>query len=219
MQLLRGCGIPFVPFDVARSREEAERIARQWPEPVVLKVVSRGILHKSDLGGVRLNVRQADVGRTYDEMVESLADHAGALGVEGILVQPQAEPGIEVMIGVKRDRSFGHVVLLGAGGVLTELLDDVSLRLLPIDRTEARAMVLETRVGRLLEGTRGGGPRDREAVCAILVRLSDVVARRPDIMDVDLNPVVVHTKGATAVDALIGLQSKAAEEERRSDDA
>jgi len=211
ISLLKAYGLPFLSFGVARSAEEAQRLAVQWPEPLVLKVVSRGIRHKTDVGGVRLGVRRSEINAAYGELIDGVSERVAACKIEGILVQPQAETGAEVMIGVKRDSAFGHIVLFGAGGVLTELLDEVSLRMLPIDRFEARKMVFETRVVRILEGMRGGTRGDIEAVCDILTRLSLVVEEHPDILEMDLNPVVVHTGGATAVDALIKLELPSSE--------
>jgi len=217
MALLGGYGVPFPPFGVARSAEEAEQLAGQWTSPTVLKVVSRGIRHKTDVGGVRLGVERTGIGVAYKQIMDSVAQRAAACEIDGVLVQPQAEAGTEVMIGVKRDPAFGYVALFGAGGVLTELLDEVSLRLLPMGRSEAHEMVSETRIARILEGIRGGERRDIEAVCDILLGLSTAVKEHPDILELDLNPVVVHTEGATAVDALVRLASVASEPCGRSD--
>jgi acyl-CoA synthetase (NDP forming) len=215
-ELLAPYGIPFLPFGVAESITEAVRLAAQWPGPSVLKVVSRAILHKTDVGGVRLGVRREEVAGAYEELLQTVARRAPDCEIEGVLIQPQVEPGIEVIIGVTRDPAFGHVVLFGAGGVLSELLSEVSLRLLPVERSVAREMVLETKLARMLRGVRSRSPADIDAVCDILVRLSCVVEEHPEISELDLNPVFVHPDGATAVDALVTLVRSEDESQRRN---
>jgi len=216
IELLAPYGIPFLPFGVVQSAMEAVKLAKRWPEPLVLKIVSRDIQHKSDVGGVRLAVRREEVAVAYKELIQTVTQRMPGCKIEGVLVQPQAKPGIEVIIGVKFDPAFGHVALFGTGGVLSELLDEVSLRLLPMEMPVAREMVLETKLARVLRGIRGDQPADINAVCDILVRMSRIVAEHPDIIELDLNPVLVHTDGATAVDALVRLSRSDGKLKKRS---
>lgn len=209
VELLVPYGIPFPPAGVAHSASEAAAIAAQWSGLSVLKIVSHAISHKSDIGGVRLGVDKKELIGAYEDLMRTVAQHAPDCEIDGVLVQRQAARGIEVIIGVKHDIAFGHVLLFGAGGVLSEVLDDVSIRLLPVGMPEAREMVLETKLARVLHGTRGDPPADTEAVCKVLLQISRVVEEHPEIAEVDLNPVIVHTDGVTVVDALVTLVQSA----------
>ena len=127
------------------------------------------------------------------------------LAIRGLLVEPMAEPGVELIVGLRRDASFGPAVVVGLGGVLTELRDDVAIRLAPVDRETALGMLAELRGARLLDGVRGGSPVDRGAVADLVVALSRLGGARQDIVEVDLNPVIASARGALAVDALVVL--------------
>ncbi len=134
-----------------------------------------------------------------------VAARAHGLAVRGLLVEPMAEAGVELIVGLRRDASFGPAVVVGLGGVLTELLDDVAIRLAPVDRETALAMLAELRGARLLDGVRGSSPVDRGAVADLIVALSRLGDARPDVAEVDLNPVIASARGALAVDALVVL--------------
>ena len=149
--------------------------------------------------------RSACVG---DEPVRRAAEALFAVGrqreltVRGLLVEPMAEPGLELIVGLRRDPQFGPVVVVGLGGTLTEVLDDVAIRLAPLDHVAAASMLDELRGARLLDGVRGGQPVDRAAVVSMLVALGRLGVERPDLLEVDLNPVIASAAGAVAVDAL-----------------
>lgn len=214
--LLIPYGIPLLPFGVAQSASEAVELAGRWPEPLVLKIVSRDIQHKSDVGGVQLAVPREEVALAYEELIKTVTRQAPGCEIEGVLVQPQARSGIEVIIGAKLDPAFGYVALLGAGGILSEVLDEVSLRLLPMETSVAREMVTETKLAKILRGSRGNPPADIDALCDIMVRISHLLADHPGIIELDLNPVLVHTDGATAVDALVKLSRPDGKSQKRS---
>jgi acetyltransferase len=131
----------------------------------------------------------------------------GAGRVRGLLVQPMAPPGAELIAGIQRDPQFGPVVIVGLGGILAEVLDDISLRLAPVSTEEALAMLVELRGAAVLDGVRGGPAVDREAVAALLVTLGRLAVARPDVREVDLNPVIAGARGALAVDALVVLDA------------
>jgi len=137
--------------------------------------------------------------------MDAIGRHAAGCTSNGVLVQSQVACGTEVIVGIQRDSAFGHVVLFGAGGLFSELVDDVSLRLAPLDRPAARAMIEEARIYDVLRGARGRAVGQIGAVCDIILALSDLVERRPEVVELDLNPVIVHPEGAVAVDALVAL--------------
>ena len=171
---------------------------------IALKLDAYELSHKSDLGLVRL-------GLSGDEAIREAAHDLLAIGrrhglaTRGLLVEPMADPGVEMIVGLRRDALFGPAVMVGLGGILAEVLDDVAIRLAPVDPTQALAMLDGLRGKRLLEGVRGRPAVDRAAVAALVVALSDLAMERPDIVEVDLNPVIATPDGAVAVDALVVL--------------
>jgi acyl-CoA synthetase (NDP forming) len=197
-------GIPVVPSRQAGSEEEAVAAAREVGYPVAVKVNSPDLTHKSDVGGVILNVKdEGGVRKAFRDLagvVQRLGARQG-----GVLVSAMAAPGHEVIVGVTRDLQFGHAVMFGMGGTLVEVLRDVSLRIVPFTAKDAAEMIEETRGAQLLRGVRGGRPADVAAVAGLLVQVSDLVARHGEIDEMDLNPVIVHENGLTAVDARVVL--------------
>jgi len=174
----------------------------------VLKLDAVDLPHKSDLGLVRPGLLGNDQVRGAGEELLAAARTHG-LVARGLLVEPMADPGVELIVGLRRDPSFGPAVVVGLGGVLAELLDDVAIRLAPVDRETALAMLTELRGARILDGVRGSAPVDRGAVANLIVALARLGDMRPDIVEVDLNPVIASAKGAVAVDALVVLASRA----------
>lgn len=205
-ELLAACGIPVVPTRLARSRAEAVRVAKEQGFPVALKVASADIIHKSDIGGVRLNLTNiTQVAQAYGELlghVQAVVPHAA---ITGVSVQPMAKPGIEVVAGLTRDQTFGPVVMFGVGGIFVDILNDVAFRVVPLRLRDARAMVREIHAFPTLQGHRGTPPVDVGALEDILLRLSTLAEQRPEIREIDLNPVMAYAKGALAVDARIIL--------------
>ncbi|AEG14098.1 acetyl-CoA synthetase I (NDP forming), beta subunit [Desulfofundulus kuznetsovii DSM 6115] len=202
-EILGGVGIPVPPCLLAHNEEEAVERAGELGYPVVLKVRSPLITHKSDTGGVALNlVDSRQVRLAYREIMARAraTDPAAA-----VTVQPMASPGREMIIGVTTDRQFGPVLMCGLGGVFTEILGDVSFRLVPVSPGVARNMIRSLRGYRLLAGYRGAPPADEEALVNILVKISDLVASYPQIQEMDLNPVVVYDRGALVLDARMVL--------------
>jgi acetate---CoA ligase (ADP-forming) len=205
LALLREAGVPVTEATPGPNVAAAVEAARSFGgRAVALKVDAVGLAHKSDLGLVRLGLAgDASVMAAGDELLATARAHG--LAVRGLLVEPMAEAGVELIVGLRRDASFGPAVVVGLGGVLTELLDDVAIRLAPVDRETALAMLDELRGARILDGVRGSSPVDRGAVAELVVALSRLGDARPDIVEVDLNPVIASARGALAVDALVVL--------------
>ncbi len=208
-RLLAEAGIPVTEARLARTREEAERLAEAIGYPVVLKVVSDDIPHKSDVGGVQLNLpdRQA-VGAAYDRILENVRARRPDAHIEGVSVQRQAPPGVEVIVGLTTDPQFGPVVMFGLGGVLVEVLQDVAFRVVPLTTRDAREMVREVKGFALLQGYRGASPADLTALESLLLKVSELAQRHPEIAELDLNPVFAYPDGALAVDARVVLAAE-----------
>jgi acyl-CoA synthetase (NDP forming) len=205
LDLLRAAGLAVTPAIGVRDAEAAVEAARPLGgHAVVLKVDANDLPHKSDLGLIRVGVCGDDEVRAAAEELLRAAERQG-IDARGLLVEPMADPGVELIVGVRRDQSFGPCVMVGLGGVFTEVLDDVSIRLAPVSRQAAQSMLDDLRGARILDGVRGGLPIDREAVISLIVDLSRLAVERSDLLEVDLNPVIATPDGAVAVDALIVL--------------
>ena len=203
--LLGAAGIEVQTAKIVRAPQEAADEAAKIGGPVALKVIEPAVLHKSDVGGVLLNVASAEAAQAYDLLSARLAAHHIRLAAASLM--PMVEPGVEVLAGVTHDPVFGPLVAVGSGGVLVELVDDVVFRVLPLTDREAAAMVRETRAARLLRGYRGGAPADVAAVERLLLALAALADAVPRIAEIDLNPVVVHEagKGISLIDARVRL--------------
>jgi len=208
-EILKEYGIPVVGGDLATSEDEAVQLAAGFGYPVVLKVVSPQITHKSDSGGVKLNLKDAgEVLRAYREIMAKALENCPGAEIKGVVVQPMARPGRELVIGAVQDSQFGPVVMFGLGGIFVEVLKDVSFRLAPVDHSEALDMLREIKGYRLLEGLRGELPCDLEAILNIIIRLSNLIYDyRDEVSEIDINPLFAYHDGAIAIDARIILKS------------
>ena len=205
-QLLEEAGIPAAHAHLAASRDTAVKAARDIGFPVVLKVVSPQITHKTDVGGVKLDLKSPEeVAAAFDEIMATARRAAPDAAIDGVSVQQMARPGIEVIVGVSTDPQFGPVIMFGLGGVLVEVLKDVSFRIIPIAARDARQMIREIKGFPLLEGYRGQDPADLAALESLLLRVSEFVEQQPEVSELDLNPVFAYKDGALAVDARIVL--------------
>jgi len=198
---------------LARSAGEAATVAESIGYPVVLKIESPDILHKTEAGGVLLNLNDAAaVKEGYELITKRAHSYNPAARLDGVLVQEMLSPGLEVILGVKKDPLFGPTVLFGLGGIFVELLKDVSMRAAPLRENDARAMIEEIQGKALLDGLRGQPPRDREALVSILMKLSRLAVELSDeIAELDINPLVLYAggEGAVAADALVVLTDEA----------
>ena len=210
-RLLSEAGVPVVDEELAPTADDAAHIAAAFNTPVAVKLCAPGVLHKTELGGVVLDVSTEAEARQAHEAITSRARAADpAVRIEGVLIAPMVTGGIETILGVRHDATFGPVVMFGLGGTLVEVIEDVSFRVAPFSETEARRMVAETRAGRVLRGARGRGPFDIAALAAALSRLSVFAAEHGDRIDsAEINPFVVLPEGhgAVALDAVIVAMS------------
>ena len=205
-QILEEAGIPTALARLATSRDAAVQAARDIGFPVVLKVVSPQITHKTDVGGVKLDLKSPEeVAAAFDEIMAAARRAAPDATIDGVSVQQMARPGIEVIVGVSTDPQFGPVIMFGLGGVLVEVLKDVSFRIIPIAPRDARQMIREIKGFPLLEGYRGQDPADLAALESLLLHVSEFVEQQPEVSELDLNPVFAYKDGALAVDARIVL--------------
>jgi len=176
---------------------------------VVLKIVSPDILHKSDAGGVRVNLKtEKEIRTAFKEIFINARQYNSMADIRGMLVSPMADEGVEVIIGTKYDDQFGPVIMYGLGGILVEIIKDVSFRVLPITRSAAKKMIEQTKSFPILNGARGNPPLDQKAIRKLLLLCSEIAVAYPDIEEMDLNPVIVHEKGLSVVDARVILKSE-----------
>lgn len=199
--LLKQSGIPVMDGVLANHDEEIQAAAGRLGFPVALKICSEAIPHKTDRGGVALNITEASsLDKIFQEMRKKFSDVPHAF-----LVQKMARPGTELILGARRDPVFGPVVLAGIGGIFTEIFRDTAIDLSPVDIASARAMLKRLKGASLLEGYRSQKPLDVDAVAHAVSALSRLISERPDILEIDVNPFIVYPDGAVAVDALIRL--------------
>jgi acyl-CoA synthetase (NDP forming) len=205
-ELVLGAGIATVETRLALSQKEAITISKEIGFPVVLKVVSPDIVHKSDIGGVKVGLTSvAGVVRAYKEIMAAARSSYPKARIHGVSVQKMVGSGVEVIIGMSKDPQFGPVIMFGLGGILVELLKDVSFRVVPLNRRDAAEMIREVKGYPLLDGYRG---RERVNVALLeemILKISDLAERNPEIKELDLNPVIVGKNSAVAVDARIAL--------------
>jgi acyl-CoA synthetase (NDP forming) len=206
-QVFREIGINTVETRLASSQKEAAAVSDDIGFPVVLKIASPDISHKSDAGGVKVGLKnKSEVRKAYREIMASARQMYPAAKIDGVSVQSMARPGVEIIIGVFNDAQFGPVIMFGLGGIFVEILKDVSFRIIPIARRDAAEMIEEIRGYALLQGYRGQEPAHIPSLIDILMKVSDFVERTPEIKEIDLNPVFAYQDGAVAVDARIVLE-------------
>jgi len=212
LEVFRHYGFSLVPYALAKTADEAVAAAAKIGYPVVMKISGPKILHKTDVGGVKLNLRdEASVRAAFDGMIASVKDKMGDdVEIWGVLIQKMLPPGKETILGMSRDERFGPLIMFGLGGIYTEALKDVSFRLAPIRENSAYVMVRSIRSYKLLEGVRGEPPSDVPAIADALCRLSQLVTEHPRIKELDINPLIVYPqgKGVVVADARIILSEK-----------
>lgn len=202
--LLAAYGIPQPQAALARTAAEAARRAAEIGFPVALKVVSPDIFHKSEVGGIALGLAdEGAVAEAFEALLARVRSRQPDARLEGALVAQMASPGQELIVGMRRDRQFGPLIMFGLGGVYVELFRDVAFRVAPFSRAEARRMVAETRAGQLLAGLRGRPPADVDAVVEVIVRVAQMALDHPQIEEIDINPLIAYPagQGVLAVDA------------------
>jgi acetyltransferase len=195
-RVMEAYGIPVPKSHLAGTPEEAVRCAQEIGFPVVLKIASPDILHKTDIGGIKLDIRTpTDVRDAFDLLTYRAMRYMPEAELWGCQVQQMVSGGKEVILGMNRDPQFGPLMMFGLGGIYVEALKDVAFRIAPFSRDEARAMLTEIRAINLLRGVRGEPPTDLEAIEEVLLRLSQLVTDFPEIVEMDINPLIVFEQG------------------------
>lgn len=198
--------MPTPAFGVASTPAEASELAEKVHFPVVLKVVSQDVLHKTEAGGVLIDLNSREqVEDGYERIITNVRGYNERARISGILVQNMAPKGLEVIVGGLRDSQFGPTVLFGLGGIFVEVLKDASFRVAPISELDSHEMIAEIRAHSILQGFRGQPPADEGAIRQILYDTSTIMLENDPIQQIDLNPVIVYAKGASIVDTRIIL--------------
>ncbi|HEY87774.1 MAG TPA: acetyl-CoA synthetase [Dehalococcoidia bacterium] len=206
-QLIKQAGISVSDTRLAISGEEAISISKQFGFPVVLKIASPDVVHKSDAGGVKVGLKTSkQVGKAYDSILGAIRQKYPQAMIQGVSVQKIARPGVEVIIGMSKDAQFGPVLMFGLGGILVEILKDVSFRIVPLTKRDAGEMIKEIKGYPLLQGYRGQEPVDVLNLEELLLKVSDFVEQNPVVKELDLNPIFAYSNGAIAVDARVVLE-------------
>jgi len=206
-EILALYNIPTPAAHLAKTREDAVKFAKKIDFPVVLKVVSKQIIHKSDAGGVIVGVKnEEEVVKAFDKILQNAKTYDSKAEIEGIYVQKMASPGREVIVGAVKDAQFGHVVMFGLGGIFVEILKDVVFRVAPINKDEAHEMICEIKGFPVLNGVRGEKPIDFDCLSETVASISQLVVDFPQIAQLDINPIRVYPEKLYAVDARIILE-------------
>tara|TARA_Y100000310_G_scaffold334233_1_gene413519 strand:- start:49292 stop:49921 length:630 start_codon:yes stop_codon:yes gene_type:complete len=189
-------GFPIVDRELVKTSKQALEVAEDIGYPIAMKVYSPHILHKSDIGGVHLDIRnEKEVEKIFKKLMQ--IKHA-----KGVIIQEYTK-GISLLLGLKEDPSFGHALVVGSGGIYTEIMKDVSFRVCPITPKDAQEMLQELKMYPLLEGARGKKKINKKKLCKLLVKLSTLVKKYPTIAELDINPLLVNEKESLIVDARI----------------
>lgn len=201
--LLARFNLPVAKQDTAKTQEEALKISKKIGFPVVMKIVSPEIVHKTEAGAIKVDIKNEQEAKTaFSEIIANSKKYNKNAKIQGVLIQEMMQ-GQEVIVGMKNDAQFGQVIMVGLGGVLVELIKDVSFRIAPVDRKMALEMLKELKSYNLLDGFRGAKKANINAVVDIIVKTSDLVLKNKDIVELDFNPVIVNEKNAKIVDVRI----------------
>ncbi len=205
--ILKAYGIPTVGTAITKTLEDTVKAAEEIGYPLVMKIVSPQISHKSDVGGIKLNLNNVDdVKAAYEDMMENIPKKEPDATLEGVQLQKMLSGGKEVIIGMVQDPTFGPMMMFGLGGIYVEILKDVKFAIAPVNEEEAREMIAGIKTHELLEGTRGDKPMDTEAIADIILRISQLVTDFPEINEFEINPLMVFEEGALAVDMRLMLK-------------
>lgn len=206
-QLIQLHGAPTSVGQVAKTEDDAWKIAKKIKENVVLKIVSPDILHKSDAKGVKLNLNsEKGVKKGFQQIIKSAKAYNPDADIQGVLVAPMAKKGLEIIIGTKIDEQFGPVIMYGLGGIMVEIMKDVTFWVLPVSPTSAKKMLEDTRSSVLLDGVRGHKGYDKKSLRKLISMCSELIESYPEIEEMDLNPVILYEQGLDVVDARIILK-------------
>ncbi|MHA1862358.1 MAG: acetate--CoA ligase family protein [Candidatus Thorarchaeota archaeon] len=213
--IMKAYGIPIPAYDTAVTADEAVEKSKAIGFPVVLKILSKDVLHKSDAGGVKINLKtEEEVRKAFNEIMDNAKNFGKEKGIDvdlsrGVFISDFADMGTEIIVGVTKDPQFGHALMAGLGGIFVEVLKDVSFRLIPFTENDAREMLKELKAYKILEGIRGEPPRDIDSLVNVMLAVSKMIAENPEITELDCNPTFVYEKGkgTLVVDARILIGS------------
>jgi acyl-CoA synthetase (NDP forming) len=206
-KILKQVGIPVVEARLAKNQKEVTSLSQKAGFPVVLKIISPDVIHKTDSGGVKLDLKSvSEVRKAYNEILGSVRKQFPSAVIHGVSVQKMARPGTEVIIGTSKDPQFGPVIMFGLGGIFVEMLKDVSFRIIPVARRDAQEMIQEIKGYPLLQGYRGKEPASIPVLVDMILKISNLINKNPQIKELELNPVFAYKNRAVAVDARIILE-------------
>ncbi len=204
--LLKAWEIPVPQYFVAKDKSLAIGAANNIGYPVVLKIVTSDIIHKTEAGGVKTGLKNdQDIDDAFNEMMFEISDHYATAKIEGFLIEKMADKGVEVIVGGIRDAQFGPTVMFGIGGVMVELLKDVSFRLAPVTKVECLEMIKEIKAYPLLTGYRGSEPCDIDAIADVIIKVGNIMSEMDDIKEMEINPLITYPDKVIAVDARVIL--------------
>ena len=208
--LMKEIGLTTTDFKVAKDIEEAKKVAKEIGFPVVMKIISPQIIHKTDAGGVKLNLQDEQaIEVAFKEMLTSCKKYNKDAEIRGVLIEKMVKPSTEIIIGVTRDPTFGPALMFGLGGIFVELLKDVSFRITPITKKDALEMIHEIKALPMLQGFRGGPNVDLENIVETLLKVSKLsIDFIKDIKEIDLNPIFAYEDSILTVDARVILTEK-----------
>ena len=201
-ELLKEYGIPVPAFKLIKSEEGIDKLKETIDYPIVMKIVSPDIIHKSDAGGVKIGVKNEEEAKmAYQEIMYRVKKYKEEAKIIGVIACKMIPQSTEIIIGMMKDPSFGPVIMFGLGGIFVEVLKDVSFRIIPLEERDAQEMITEIKGYKILKGVRGEAPKDIEAIKNLLMKVSQLTMENPEIKEIDLNPVFVFEKGLQVVDA------------------
>ena len=201
-ELLREYRISVPDFKLIKSEDEITGLAKEINFPIVMKIVSPDIIHKTDAGGVKLNIKdEKEAKLAYQEIIFKAKKYNKRAKIFGVIACTMVPQGTEIIIGMMKDPHFGPVIMFGLGGVFVEVLKDISFRILPIEELDAEEMITEIKGYKILKGVRGESAKDIEAIKKLLIKISQLAMENPEIKEIDLNPVFVFKKGVQVIDA------------------
>jgi len=205
-ELLREYGIPVPDFKLIRNEREISEIKEFLTYPIVMKIVSPDIIHKSDAGGVKIGIHnEIEARRTYQEIISNVRDYNKEARIYGVIAYSVIPQTTEVIIGMMKYPHFGPVIMFGLGGIFIEVLKDISFRILPIEESDAEEMITEIRGYEILKGIRGEKSKDINAIKNLLLKISQLSMEQPEIKEIDLNPIFIFEKELQVIDARIVL--------------